>query len=186
MKMPIVSLESMVQNREVICSLQPLKPSSAEEKVPMMYSPSMLSTSRYHATTWSSGRSVTKGEWTVFGLLTVEAKVDNVLIGLNQEERIVIPDFKAARDYLIRHTDIIDLVLQIGYDVSARFDSDTKLSLVVCHKPGDDEYLALYVRRASYDDSLMSMIDSIMEKYDNEFADKTGWLLVTTDFRHLG
>ena len=62
---------------------------------------------------------------------------------------------------------------------------NTQLSLEVYHDPEiEDEYLTLYVRQADYDEHVLSTIEDIRAGYEGELAGRSGWLLVTTDFRH--
>ncbi|MDQ1327006.1 MAG: hypothetical protein QG641_286, partial [Candidatus Poribacteria bacterium] len=47
----------------------------------------------------------------------------------------------------------------------------------------DDQYLTLYVRQSKYEETIMDKIEEIRLPYSDELADKTGYLLLTTDFQ---
>jgi hypothetical protein len=89
-----------------------------------------------------------------------------------------------VRDYLDRYPDITHLLPSVCSVTRERFGIGTRLSLEVYHDPEiDDEYLTLYVRQKHYDKQIMKTIEDIWATYDEELAERSGWLHVTTDFR---
>jgi len=85
--------------------------------------------------------------------------------------------------YLIRHHDLTDLVPVVVGAALERFADRAELSLEVYRDPEiDDQYLTLYVRQERYDDTIMDTIKEVWREYQSDLADKSGWLLVTTDF----
>jgi len=77
-----------------------------------------------------------------------------------------------------------DLALSVCATVSARFGAHAQLSLEVYRDPEiEDEYLTLYLRQQDYDRNLLEAIEDICEEYEEELAERSGSLLVTTDFR---
>lgn len=93
------------------------------------------------------------------------------------------PQPNEVRDYLLRYPDMTDLALSVCAAVSARFGAYAQLSLEVYHDPEiEDEYLTLYVRQQDYAENLLDGLEEISEEYEEELAERTGWLLVTTDF----
>jgi hypothetical protein len=89
-----------------------------------------------------------------------------------------------ARDYLLRHPDMVDLLSFVSKRTSERFGTSAQLSLEVYRDPEiRDEYLCLYVRQENYDEHIMDIIENIRAEYEEEISEKSGWLLVTTDFR---
>ncbi len=110
-------------------------------------------------------------------------QIEEVLNQL-QQNVITIPKAAEVRDYLIRYSDLIDLVLSVCQLTRQRFDSQAQLSLEVYHDPEmEDEYLTLYVRQQDYDEDILDTIEDIRAQYEAKLAGKSGWLLVTTDFR---
>jgi len=113
----------------------------------------------------------------------VTRQVEDVLFAL-RSKGIAIPRPADVRDYLVQYPDIIDLLLQVGFSASRRFGPATELSLELYRDPEiDDEYLTLYVRQASYDEHILDEIEDVSAEYERELAGRSGWLLVTTDFR---
>jgi len=101
-----------------------------------------------------------------------------------QQDGIIIPKPAEVRDYLLRYSDLADLVLSVCQLTRQRFDSQAQLSLEVYHDPEiEDEYLTLYIRQQKYDENVMKGIKEIRANYEGMLAEKTGWFLVTTDFR---
>ena len=101
-----------------------------------------------------------------------------------QSLEIDIPKPADVREYLHRYPDMIDLLPSVCSVTRERFGIDTRLSLEVYHDPEiDDEYLTLYVRQKHYDKQIMKTIEDIWATYDEELAERSGWLHVTTDFR---
>ena len=112
----------------------------------------------------------------------VTSQIEPVLRELLSKQ-IVVPNLAEVRDYLLRYPDLIELLPAICSSAAERFGLDAQLSLEVYRDPEiEDEYLALYVRQENYDQHLPKIIEEISAEYEAELADKSGWLLITTDF----
>jgi len=97
---------------------------------------------------------------------------------------ILIPKPGELRQYLLRHQDMIDLLRHACETTSNRFGIRSQLSLKVYRDPEiEDQYLTLYVRQEQYDEQILDEIEEIRLRYEDLLADRSGWLLVTTDFR---
>jgi hypothetical protein len=95
-----------------------------------------------------------------------------------------IPRPAAVRDYLVRYPDITNLISLVCQIARKHFGKDSFLSLEVYRDQEiEDEYLALYVRQESYDERLMDAIDKVCVEYEPMLSGKSGWFIVTTDFR---
>jgi len=113
----------------------------------------------------------------------VTFEVENLLNWLLQNQ-VVVPEPREVRDYLLRYPDITGLLPFVCRLAWERLGMHTQLSLEVYHDPEiQDEYLTLYVRRPHYEEHLISAIEDVCAEYEAELVGKSGWLLVTTDFR---
>ena len=100
-----------------------------------------------------------------------------------QNHGIFIPHPDQVIDYLARHSDLVPNVVQICELAAQEFPAGTERALELFRDiDADDEYLTLYIRAGSYDDGIMQRIHTLWEKYEPGLADKSGWMLVTTDF----
>lgn len=114
------------------------------------------------------------------GLTTPIEAVLNILL----TRGVQIPSTKSISQYLRRYPDMTDILVQICGSIKERFDSDTQLSLEVYEdREIDDRYLTLYVRQVAYEKDLLDKIDRITQDYSETLSGKSGWLLITTDFR---
>lgn len=117
---------------------------------------------------------------------TASASIEPLLESL-RARGIKIPRPDEARDYLARYPDVIGLAEKVCEMTRAEFAGSAELSLELYRDPEiDDRYLTLYVRREKYDNSIMEVIERIQMGYEDELADLSGWLLVTTDFEAPG
>jgi len=117
------------------------------------------------------------------GSADVTSQIEKVLNWLLQNW-IVIPQPAAVRDYLLHYPDMTNLLPSVCSIALEKFGMYTQLSLEVYRDPEiEDEYLTLYVRQKCYDEHIMDMIEDICAEYEGELAERSGWLLVTTDFR---
>ena len=113
-----------------------------------------------------------------------KSEVEGLLNTLASKKKISIPKPSEVRDYLLNYPDMTDMVPLVCKKASERFGIHTLLSLEVYHDPEiEDEYLTLYVRPQHYDDSVVPRIKEIRQEYEKMLAGKTGWFLLTTDFR---
>lgn len=95
-----------------------------------------------------------------------------------------IPFAAPVREYLLRYSDITNLIPRVCRTAKKHLGKDTQLSLEVYRDQEiEDEYLALYVRQESYDERLMDKIEEVCVEYEDLLSGKLGWLVVTTDFR---
>jgi hypothetical protein len=98
--------------------------------------------------------------------------------------QVIVPNPEEVCDYLSRYPDIIELVMLACEETRNRFLLSTQLSLELYRDPEiDDEYLTLYVRQKEYEKDIMDKIEEIRLSYSDDLADKTSYLLLTTDFQ---
>lgn len=110
-------------------------------------------------------------------------QVEEVLKSLPQMQ-VLLPRGGEVRHYLLRHSDLCDLLPAICLAVRERFGTDTQLSLEVYRDSEiEDEYLTLYVRQRCYGPDIVEAIEEIREGYEEKLSGRSGWFLVTTDFR---
>lgn len=97
---------------------------------------------------------------------------------------ITVPEPASVRAYLLEHADILGLLRSVAAGIRERFDPGTQFSLEVYSDPEiEDKYLTLYVRQQEYSPDILDRIERVASHYDGALRDKTGWLLLTTDFR---
>ncbi len=97
---------------------------------------------------------------------------------------VAIPHPTTVRDYLLSYSDITSLIQPVCQMARKHLGKDTHLSLEVYRDQEiEDEYLALYVRQDIYDNRLMDKIEEVCVEYENMLSGKSGWFIVTTDFR---
>lgn len=78
--------------------------------------------------------------------------------------------------------DLIEVIPQ-AVDAAQRYLPGAQLVLRVYRDPEiEDAYLTLYVRLREYDESVMDKIESAESEFLHLLTDKSGWLLLTTDF----
>jgi len=100
-----------------------------------------------------------------------------------QRNQIAIPQPAEVRDYLDRFQDLMDLLPRICERVRERLGAQPQLSLEIYSDPEiEDAYLTLLVRQENYALDLLDTLDKISAEFDPELAQKSGWILVTTDF----
>ena len=101
-----------------------------------------------------------------------------------QQDWIIIPKPAEVRDYLLRYSDLTNILPFVCKIARERVGIYPELSLeVYCDPEIEDEYLTLYVRQQDYDEDILDTIEDIRAQYEAKLAGKSGWLLVTTDFR---
>lgn len=121
--------------------------------------------------------------WESEGSPEITSEIEKVLNWLLQN-RIVIPQSGAVRDYLLRHFDMTDLLPCVCGIALRTFGIGARLSLELYRDPEiRDEYLTLYVRQERYDEHIMDIIEDVCTEYRDKLIGKSSWLLVTTDFR---
>lgn len=101
--------------------------------------------------------------------------------------KIFIPKPSEVRNYMLKYDDMVDLTYFVCKTTREKFDYDTQLSLEVFHDPEiEDETLTLYVRQEDYEEDITKKIEELDEEYGEMLMDKTGYLLVMTDFQKPG
>ncbi|HLG29088.1 MAG TPA: hypothetical protein VI387_02660 [Candidatus Brocadiales bacterium] len=98
--------------------------------------------------------------------------------------KVRLPRPEEVRNYLKHYNDLVDLILPICNTTRQKFGSHAHLDLEVYHDPEiEDEYIVIYVRQENYDESVMNRIKEVEKEYEEQFAGRKGWVLLTTDFR---
>jgi len=101
-----------------------------------------------------------------------------------RQKAIIIRQPAVVRDYLLRYPDTIDVLPSLSRTALEQFGIATQLSLEPYRDPEiEDEYLTLYVRQKEYDERIMDIVEEICSAHEEELAEMSGWLVVTTDFR---
>lgn len=119
----------------------------------------------------------------LFGAKTfdITAQIETLLSQIALKVTIPHPD--EARDYLLRHPDVMIILRRVCDAAWTRFGTNSQLSLEVYLDPEiEDEHLTLYVRQENYDEHILDMIENIWTLYEDDHMFMSGWLLVTTDF----
>jgi hypothetical protein len=117
------------------------------------------------------------------GSTSVTFQIEEVLNQLHQDW-IKIPKPAEVRDYLIRYPDLTNILPFVCKIARERVGIYPELSLEVYYDPEiEDEYLTLYVRQEHYDEDILNIIEDICAQYEGKLVGKSGWFLVTTDFR---
>lgn len=122
-------------------------------------------------------------KFTSRGSANLTSLIEQVLNQLRQDW-IRIPNPPEVREYLLRYPDLANVLPFVCKIARERVGIHPKLYLEVYHDPEiEDEYLTLYVRQQHYDEEILDTIEDIRTQYEAYLARKSGWLLVTTDFR---
>jgi hypothetical protein len=96
-----------------------------------------------------------------------------------------ISDTVSVSEYLLRFPDMRETVNQV-VRVAREHLSEAQLELVVYTDPEiDDSYLVLYARFPAYTPDVMARIRAARRAYIPYIRGKSGWILLTTDFRQL-
>ena len=129
----------------------------------------------------SQGMSQTYSS-TIWGSTAVTSPIEEVLNKLHQDW-IKIPKPAEVRAYLLRYSDLTDLLPFVCKVARERVGIDPELSLEVYHDPEiEDDYLTLYLRHEHYNEHILEIIEDIRTQYERKLVGRSGWLLVTTDF----
>jgi hypothetical protein len=100
---------------------------------------------------------------------------------------VEIPKPLEVQSYLQEHADLADLLPAICRRVREEVGEQAELSLEVYGDPEtDDPYLTLYVRQAVYEPDLLTRLDRAWAPFEEPLSERSGWLLVTSDFRPPG
>src|SRR5690349_7301560 len=88
-----------------------------------------------------------------------------------------------VRSYLERHPDMLAAVEAVCRSAAQEFGPGASLTLEHYRDPEiADERLTLYVRLPSYPPDMLCRIHAVADAHENSLEDKSGTLLVTTDF----
>lgn len=108
----------------------------------------------------------------------------DIVLGNFESMNILMPYKAGVRDYLIKHNDMSKVVFDACVAARRHLDLRYQLSLELYRDPEEDnEHLVLYVRQEKYDENIMDTIDKINEEFEGDLDGKSGWFLVTTDFK---
>ena len=108
--------------------------------------------------------------------------VEQLLSILSSRVDVRRPD--EVRQYLLKHPDMMGLVHSACNSARGRLQPQTQLLLGLYRDPEiDDEYLTLYVRQSHYEENVLQVIDHLNRESATEKAGKSGWLVISTDFR---
>jgi len=118
--------------------------------------------------------------------------IDNETTILNKKIREVLEKFtnnfrfsynEDVLKYLSKYPDMIEVmpnILQIAFEEL----KNAKFKLEVYHDPEiEDEYLILYARFPNYNKDIIEKIDAVGKKCIDLLINKSGWLIVDTDFK---
>lgn len=104
----------------------------------------------------------------------------------NLPSDITVPDRVAVGVYLVEHPDIIEFILPVCEIARKHVGTEAQLVLGVYSDPdGGDGHLSLYIRLEHYSANIFEMISHIEAEYIDELVGKSGWIIVTTDFRGM-
>lgn len=113
----------------------------------------------------------------------VTSQIEEVLRQLRQDW-IRIPKPAGVRDYLIRYPDLTSILPFVCKIAREQVGIYSELSLELYRDPEiEDEYLTLYVRERQYDEDILDKIEDVRKRYEEMLMGRSGWLIVTTDFR---
>jgi hypothetical protein len=89
------------------------------------------------------------------------------------------------RDYLFRFPDMLETAERAIY-ITQKYLLGAQLWLEVYQDPEiDDEHLVIYARFKKYDKSTLEKIELVRKEYRPFLIGKSGWLILTTDFKEL-
>ena len=104
-------------------------------------------------------------------------------IYVNPPELDLEVNSEKVSDYLLRFPDMLETVNQVVRTVREHLP-EAQLELVVYHDPEiEDEHLVLYARFPRYTPAVMERIRAARRAYSPYIRGKSGWILLTTDFR---
>jgi hypothetical protein len=121
----------------------------------------------------------------------VSAKMDSTItmqiekfLNWITHRNINIPHPNEIRNYLLQHYDILRFLPLVCKLAKEQFGPSHQISLEIYHDPEIlDEYLTLYVRAQSYDESFIQKLEDLLPEYQSYLSDSTGWFLVMTDYQ---
>jgi hypothetical protein len=100
------------------------------------------------------------------------------------DSSVLIPEPREVLDYLARYPDLVEPLPRICQRVRAQLPADIQLSLELYRdRESEDSYLTLYARQATYDHALLDRLEAASTEFEADLQVRSGWLLLTTDFR---
>jgi len=97
--------------------------------------------------------------------------------------RVRIESLHSMRKYLLRFTELLDVIPQ-AVEAAKKHFPEAQLVMDVYQDPEiDDSYLVLYIRLKHYDDSVIERLEKAEAEFLNQLVNKRGWIQLTTDFR---
>lgn len=101
--------------------------------------------------------------------------------------RVAIPSASEVLAYLDEHADLFEPVESVCRATRNEFGADADLTLSLYRdSEANDQHLLLRLRMKSYPADTMRRIQSVSDSLESVLWDKSGSILVTTDFRRLG
>jgi hypothetical protein len=112
-------------------------------------------------------------------ILDIQKKLDSL-----SQFGILIPNQEEVSNYLIEHQDLIDLLPLVAQITRKHIGDTPQLSIGICTDPeGGESHLSLYIRMQHYSDDIFNKINAIESEYIDKLPGKSGWIIVTTDFK---
>lgn len=101
-----------------------------------------------------------------------------------KELGVRIRDQQEVSNYLLCFPNLIDTVRR-ATEAASKHLPEAQLSLELYQDPeSEDEHLVLYARFPQYEEDVMSRIRKARNEYRAFLGQDSGYLLLTTDFRH--
>jgi hypothetical protein len=120
-------------------------------------------------------------KWRI-GTESISSKVDQLFIQL-QLQGVQVGQQGDVYEYLLRFPDMIEVVEQAVFAARNHL-KEARLQLEVYRDPeSEDEYLVLYARFPTYDETVMEKIRAARRQYRHLLHGKSGWFILTTDFQ---
>jgi hypothetical protein len=99
---------------------------------------------------------------------------------------VLIANIADVREYLFQHKDIVNLTLRACRRAKEVFESEAGSQLVLELERDPEfncEHLNILVRLQTYNESIWEKIEKVSVEFEYEMAGKSGWILITTDYR---
>jgi|GEM_PF-3178847 hypothetical protein len=91
------------------------------------------------------------------------------------------------RDYFYSHIDMVGFVKRLSETTRDYFGDSAVLTFELYKDPEiSDSFFALLINDRTEPDLILTKIDRIMEEYEREFSEISGWLMLGRDYRKVG